>query len=40
MDIHDGSYCKVIVVLGGQTEYNFGRAYMDFNFYYLENSSK
>ena len=36
MDMHDGSYCKVIVVLSGQTHSNFGRAYLDFNFYHLE----
>lgn len=34
MGMHDGSYCKVIVVLAGQTYSNFGRAYLDFNFYY------
>lgn len=40
MDMHDGSYCKVIVVLGGQVEWNFGRAYMDFNFYRPEKPAK
>ena len=40
MDLHDGSYCKVIVVLGGQTKYRFGRSYMDFNFYSPEKSAK
>ncbi len=40
MDMHDGSYCKVIVVLGGQVDYNYGRPYMDFNFYQPEESEK
>ena len=40
MDMHDESYCKVIVVLAGQTQANFGRAYLDFNFYYPEKDTK
>lgn len=40
MDMHDGSYCKVIVVLGGQIDDNNGRAYMDFNFYRPEKPAK